>query len=280
MVGHDPDRRRLLNAGVTLATVGLAGCMAGEPTPTPTPTEPQGCDDTTASMRVDDPAASGGSTTGDPGLTVDRARLVESVIADYDVFNRVERPEGENDGRGAQILELLITVDPDADLSELGSELVVDGTVHDAATLTPTYYDPLVESDAVALSVPVPPASEATVQFTRGPVITEEVVGTWPVPSELVARFDSAPAFAVGHAEMVPCESPTLGLVVENTGDRDGMFRGLAFPPGTDQRGTTISFGVPEGDTVRRRVAVGGFDDGRGLELDGWSADTRAFHYI
>lgn len=299
MVGHDPDRRQFLRAGAALATA-AAGCLGedrGEDTPTPgpgddtrsetnetgtwtggTPSRTFSCRDGSTAATVDVPSATGGAVTGDLGLTVDRARLVESVIASYDVFNSVERPDrAGGDGPGTQILELLVTVDGEADHSDLGAELVVDGEVHDSAvTETATYYNPLAESEAVAVPVPVAPASEATVQFTRGSSVDEEVVATWTVAPELLSWFDSAPSFAVRHAEMVPCETATLGLTVGNDGDRDGVFRGLAVLGGYGDVSYPFAFDVPEGESVTQATAVE-WPDGDQYELEEWSPDARSF---
>jgi len=300
MVGHDPDRRQFLRAGAALAAAAIAGCLGGdrgEETPTPgpgddtrsetsetgartggTPSRTFSCRDGSTAATVDVPSATGGAVTGDLGLTVDRARLVESAIVSYDVFNSVERPErAGSDGRGTQVLELLVTVDDGVDRSDLGTELVADDEVHDSAvTETATYYNPLAESEAVAVPVPVAPASEATVRFTRGSSVDEDIVATWTVPPELVSGFDSAPAFAVRGAQMVPCETATLGLTVENDGDRDGVFRGLAVLGGYGDVSYPFAFDVPEGESVTQTTAVE-WPDGDQYELEEWSADARSF---
>jgi hypothetical protein len=290
MVGHNPDRRQFLRAGAGLAAVGTAGCLGGAPgddTPTPSETsddtpartetdEPTGragdapirslsCNDGSTPAAVDVPSAPGGTVAGDLDLAIDRARLVESVIVGG-VFNSLKQEPG------TQYLELAIESGSQA-IAELETSLVVDGTERTSRFPRTSSSRILGEGD-IALPVPVSGASDATVRFETG-----DGEAAWTVPSELVSRFDSAPVFSVRLAEMVPCESPTLGLVVENTGVRDGVFRALARPEGPGDVSYPATVGVPEDETTRRTVEVVWFDDGRGRELIEWSANDREFRY-
>ena len=130
----------------------------------------------------------------------------------------------------------------------------------------PTEIEILGYQPSAAVAVPVRAAERAAVVLNSG---SEPA---WALPDEQVGRLSAAPEFALRSATF-DHESATLTLVVENSGDRDGTFRG-GVDYGNDYT-TQIEFPVAVGETHTETVDLSPpWEPSRDREFD-VTADTR-----
>ena len=131
----------------------------------------------------------------------------------------------------------------------------------------PTEVNMLTRHPRAAVAVPVRAAERATIVVTRGNQ------PAWALPDRAVDRLGAAPAFRVREA-VLSHEEPELTLTVENRGDRDGTFRGVAnYGDDVDK---PIRFPVPVDGTVTKTISLSPWEYEADRQLD-VVPDTRRF---
>lgn len=211
------DRRAFLTAAGAALTTATAGCL--------------GTDDDLQTGRV-----TVGGTIDNDGETVSSGTVAEidggtirltatdvqrSVVAPLD-GNLVYEPADTQFLVAQLAVSDLLTENP---LDNV--RLLADGEPPEfpestprLVNLSPTERAQRRGSTDIALAVPTAPLSSVHVQFTA---LTDV---SWRVPDRLTERFETSPEFVLASADVVEQSGDTaLALTVENSGDRDGVFR-------------------------------------------------------
>lgn len=219
-------RRRQALHGILALGLPLAGCTSR--------LDESGTD--TAATTTQGTTQQVGETVSVDGLgelTVTGLTVQRSVSTDYLGVTVHEPPDGQ-----VIVIEL-------ADRLSGSDEAPFVPRLDGERVDSPTEIDILGYQPAAAVAVPVRDAERAAVVLTRG---SEPA---WALPDEQVGRLGSAPEFALQSATFAH-EPSELTLTVENSGDRDGTFRG-GVDYGDDYT-DPISFPVAVGETRTETV--------------------------
>lgn len=239
-------RRRQALHGVLALALPFAGCAGDPPTANGTATA-------TPNQVGDTVAVEGFGDITVTAITVQRA--VTSTYLGIDVY------EPEN---GQVIVvetdEVLSVSDPVPFVPRLDGERVD----------SPRDFDIVGYQPAAAVVVPVRDVERAAVVLNSG---SEPA---WALPDEQVERLGAAPEFTLQRATF-DHDASELTLVVENSGDRDGTFRGgVDFG---DDYATPIEFPVAAGDTHTETVELAPpWEPSRDREFD-VTAGTRVLRF-
>lgn len=241
-------RRRQALHGVLALVLPIAGCAEDPPTANGTGTA------TDAPNQVGETA----SIEGIGEVTVTSITVQRAVTSSYLGLDVYEPENGQ-----------VIVVETDEVFGPDESAPLVprlDGERVDPPTdITLRGYRP-----AGAVAVPVRDVERAAVVMTRG----EEPA--WALPDGQVQRLGAAPEFALQDATF-DHESAELTLTVENSGDRDGRFRGgVDFG---DDYTVPIEFPVAAGESHTETVTLSPpWEATADREFD-VSADTRVLQF-
>jgi hypothetical protein len=241
-------RRRQALHGVLALALPLAGCAGDPPSANGTATA------TDAPNQVGDTVPVEG--VGD--VTVTAITVQRAVTSTYLGLTVYEPEDGQ-----------VIVVETDEVLSVSESVPFVprlDGERVDS----PRDIDIVGYQPAGAVAVPVREAERAAVVLNSG---SEPA---WALPDEQVERLGAAPAFTLERATF-DHEASELTLTVENSGDRDGTFRGgVDFG---DDYAIPIEFPVAVGETRTESVDLSPpWDPSRDREFD-VTAGTRVLQF-
>jgi hypothetical protein len=207
------------------------------------------------SIPVDIPRVTDQTTNGELPLTIPNAWLAEAVINRKGFSTVLTGDDSQFPDEDSQAQYLTMEVDG-IDVNALGVTL----------TYSPEPYAVMREVDVdfhrsiqtkrpegptiIGIPIPATPLSDVSVHFG-----TPDGTATWNVPARLHDHFTSAPDFSLLDATIsTPCEEARLVVTVSNTGDRDGIWRGLTAPEALHDGSDPIRINVPADTAVRKAV--------------------------
>lgn len=240
-------RRALQLVGGTVCA--LAGCLGQNDSDTePTPAQDPG---KTTTPRAEPTPRELGTQAGD-GVTVDAVSVQRSVIHHH-AWREIHEPD---DG------QMLVVVGSAPD-SDTQFDARLDGDSVDSTERTELRRD----SRLYALSVPVGSVDEAEIVLQNG------AKPAWRLPDGVTESLAAAPEFRLTTAEILDVDGETgLRLTLENRGERDGVFRGVANYADAADADSQIEIPVPASETVTETVQPSA--------LGSWSADAEFSHDI
>lgn len=222
------------------AVFSVAGCVAANG-PQTTQTETR-----TTQTKTETPDEDSGYELGDEILVDGLGTVaVESVtvrrsVIHHHLWRSLYEPVD------AQMLVLAGRILDDADPEfDIQFDARIDGDIIESAERTWLSADDRIHT----LSVPVDTVNEAAIVLRAG----ERSV--WTLPDDVSNRIAVAPEFHHHDATILEIDDGTaLDLTVENRGNRDGVFRGVAKHASAADADSGIRFPVPAGETVTETV--------------------------
>lgn len=244
------NRRQLLVAVGTGTFVGASGCLDdGSPGDDG---EPDGHSESIHEIGET-------ATTGIGDVTVETVDVQKSVI-DRGAFRILHREDG--------VQYLLVETD-----SEPPDFVVV---FDDTPTEPVEQHPPTGPDTAYALGVDGADAQRAD---TAALALERERDVRWALPSSTLDRLAAHPEIRVLDASVVERNGESaLRLELENTGDRDGVFRAIVISPVGADLDDEITVEVPEGETVTETIQNQVIEDwGTEYDLGTVDPDQRSF---
>lgn len=252
-------RRQLLTTTGCTLTALVSGCVStdegvGEPGTTPTDDVETPTPDDPESHTIGDTAS-----TGFGEVTVSELSVQKSVV-DRGAFRILHWAPGVQYA-----------------LIEAGSEppdfipVFDDEPVEPAKQVTPTGPDTtyILGCDVEHAAT----AETAAIALEHNPRIR------WELPASALVRLANRPDISVLDANVVDRDGASaLQLELENTGDRDGIFRAIVISPVGADIDADISIEVPQGRTITKTVQNSVIEDwGLEYELGEVDPDRRTF---
>lgn len=255
-------RRRLLAFGAALSSF-AAGCLGNggdAETSTETPTGTASGDDPTPTPDVHESHAIGDTVSTPVGdVTVESVTVQKSVI-DRAAFRILHREEG--------VQYLLVEAgEVPPDFVPVFDEYPYEPASQQAPTGPDSAYILGVDIERPA------PAATAAVALEADPDIR------WQLPEETVERLTNRPEIRILDGEVVERNGESaFRLELENTGDRDGVFRAIVVSPVGADIDDEITTEVPEGETVTETFQNPVIEDwGVGYDLGSIEPNQRSF---
>ena len=257
--GESRSRRDVLRGLAATATVGVAGsagCIDR------TDDDADAADDDADAADDDDVHEIGESAILQPdeATVVDTAHVtVESIEVQRSlVIHHVWRSLYEPDE--GQLLIVRASLDVEGDDSPRGPTDLRFGATLGDETVGPDADVIDIDGPIAGLNVDAVAVDEGTVRLADGHE------PRWRIPERALERLAAVPAFHLHDATVVGEEGNYgLELTVENTGDREGTFRGVVDSDQADDYDEEFAFEVPAGETVtetvRNRITTDWQDD-------------------
>lgn len=254
-------RRYLLAAGSGIVPL-VSGCLGtddGGGTDNGGTGDPDGSPTPSASPTPDGPVYHDPGETASTGIgevTVEGVSVQKSVL-DRGVFRVLRRKEG--------VQYVLV---------EAGDEPPHFVPVFDGEPGEPeAQWRPTGPDTAYLLGVDVERAATAAI------ALQEDTDVRWELPASALERLANRPEIRVLDAAVVARDGESaLSLTLENTGDRDGVFRGIVLSPVGADIDDEVRIEVPQGETVTETVQNSVIEDwGTEYELGEVDPDRRTF---